>query len=152
MTRFVFPLTEDQAEQNRFALAELPNSQTKRTLLFRGQPVAQVKGLELKAHFLVPDIGWLIVTDFDCPYEELAFIHLLGKDFKILDSIKLGRIGCAGFFMDMKQSDPQAFVFEFPGEGDWHKLSVEPRTTGFIFKKTRWLNVTLANGKASPFV
>lgn len=152
MTGLGFPLTEEGAEQTRFEFADIPNSQTKRTLLFRGKAVAQIEGLELKAHFLVPDIGWLIVADFDCPFEELAMFHLLRDDFESLDSIRVGKMGCVGFFMDMKASGPHEFLFEFPDKGDWHKLLIEPWVEGFLLKKNRWLKVTLANGERSPFV
>jgi hypothetical protein len=152
MTGGVLPYTETGANKGRFELSNLDDSKTERTLNYLGNQVARVEGLRLDGHFQITGVGWLIVTDYDCMFEEAICFHLFDEDFQRLDFIALGKMYCPGILLHLSAVGEREFSFEFPGKNDWHKLWIEPWTEGFLFKKTRWLKVTLANGEPSPFV
>jgi len=147
-----FPIHEGSADKGRFELSRLDESKSERMLNYQGHPVARVQGLRLAAYFHITDLGWLIVTDYDCPFEEAICFHLFDEKFGRMDVFQLGKLYSPGFLLHISAVGEREFSFEFPGKGDWHKLLIEPWTEGFFFKKNRWLKVTLANGEQSPFV
>jgi hypothetical protein len=134
------PVTEDGANPARFTLAGPVDAATRR-LLHEGREVGSVEGVDLVAHFRVDGIGWLIITDCDCPFEEMVFLHLFGDDLKPIETQTIGGMYVAGIVDDLEKRGPHCFALTFPDRQHRQMIVVEPRATGVIRKTTQWLHV-----------
>lgn len=134
------PVTETGADAARFRLGG-PAGLERRRLLYEGRDVGSVAGEDLVAHFRVAGAGWLIVTDCDCPYEEMVYFHLLGGDFRRIETRHLGGIYAPGIVDDVRQEGPNRFSLTFPDAAVRQRITVEPRRAGWLRLCRRWVHI-----------
>jgi hypothetical protein len=127
----------------RFSLQSGP-SEGVGTLLHDGRPVGELAGVTIAAHFAIDGVGWLIVTDCDCPFEETIFLHLLGPDFTRLETLTMGEAYCPGIVTDIERTGPFSFGFCFPHDGYRHVLSISPTSR---CRRLRVASTEIATGR-----
>lgn len=135
-------VTDDGVDPARFVLAPAPESVSVRRLLYEGRGVADLEGVDVAAHFEIDGIGWLVITDFDCPFEEAVRVHLLDHRFDVLETAKLGQPYTPGMVQNIRRTGPRSVSFTFPGPELVHEVEVAPHQTGRLRKRTRWLRLT----------
>ncbi|MGI4797129.1 MAG: hypothetical protein ACRYG8_24365 [Janthinobacterium lividum] len=134
--------TDDGVEPGRFILAPEPEHVSVRRLLYDGRGVADLEGVDVAGHFQVDGVGWLVITDFDCPFEEAVRVYLLDEGFRVLETLRFGRPYVPGMVQDVRRTGPRSVAFTFPGPELVHEVEVQPRQTGWSWNKTRWLLLT----------
>ena len=139
---FSHAITDEGVDAARFALAPAPADVTVRRLLYEGRGVADLEGVDLAAHFRVGEVGWLLITDFDCPFDEAVRVHLLDDNFALLDTLRLGQPYTPGELGNIRRTGPTSVAFSFPDAQHVREVSVEPRQTGWLRRTTRWLRIT----------
>lgn len=87
--------------------------------------LASLPGIRLCAQYQC-DLGYLIVTDEDCPYEEALHITLLSHDYKRVDSLSLGHIYASGIFKQTTSELPSTLEFSFFGGDHWRLTFEDP--------------------------
>ncbi len=88
-------------------------------LYFNGQPTCtEVPGYVLEAQYSL-DNGFLLVTTWDCPYEEMATFILLDEDLELLSRTDLGVCQATGDFKDAQWLDGKKLTFRFFNEEKW---------------------------------
>jgi hypothetical protein len=142
MTIQAQPVTEPGADPARFTLAECVARDATALLLHRGRAVGRIAGVSLVAHFPVEGVGWLVMTDCDCPFEEMLFLHLLDRNCRRLQTKSFGAPYCPGIVEDVMQTGPARFSFCFPGPYLRHDVYVRPERRGVLFWRTAWLHVS----------
>ena len=134
------PIADTGADPGRFALVPLNDQQGR--LLFDGAEAGTVAGLELVAYFEIAAVGWLVVTDCDCPFEELVYLHLLDGNLRPIQSHSLGGAYAPGIVEGMERLGPARFHLLFPSRDHGHMILVERRMQGLFRKTANWLHVT----------
>ena len=134
------PLTEAGADPARFTWAAA--GAERGTLLFENCDIGQFDGVELVGHFAVGGVGWLIVTDCDCPYEETVFLHLLDAGLRPLERCTLGGAYTAGIVEGMDVIGPGRFRLLFPSSDTPQLITIEKRSSGLLGMATRWIHVS----------
>jgi hypothetical protein len=72
-------------------------------------------------HQFATTSGYLLITDYDCPYEEATEFILLDSAFKIIDRRSVGAAYASYALEDITWSDAQHFTARFYGIQDrWH--------------------------------
>jgi hypothetical protein len=117
--------------------------------LFRdGKPIPlHVEGSVLRHQFHTTQ-GYLFITDYDCPFEEITHITLCSHDFHLLS-----RRSFMGLFSSypldrMECLDHERLLLDFGPKQRW-LLSLRPR--GFPYLRPR-IQLARVRGKASNFV
>ena len=100
-----------------------------------------IEGVDLVAHFPVGGIGWLIVTDCDCPFEEIVYLHLLGPTLRPLETTTLGGAYTPGIVGGMERLEPRRFRILFPSLDQPQIVTIEPRRRGLL-RRTIWFTIT----------
>ena len=134
------PITDDNGGSASFAFKQADDEQG--ILSFDGAEVGALAGVELVGYFVVPEAGWLVVTDCDCPFEEMVHLHLLGADLRVVESRALGGAYTPGIVEGMKRLAPARFRLLFPSRNHEHLITVERRVRRFFGRSKRWLHVT----------
>ncbi|CAG0979746.1 hypothetical protein MTYP_01691 [Methylophilaceae bacterium] len=89
------PIQEFSLEQHGGPYEQRP---LQSRLLHHGRPTGiLLPGYVLLRQFITIDGGYLLITDWDCPFEEMTYFTLLGRDFRIRSSRRLG--GMAASFL-----------------------------------------------------
>lgn len=79
-----------------------------------------VAGCILEKQLKAP-IGHLLFLTEGNPYEEALYIHLLGSDLTLLDSIEISANYRGGLFRNFKINQPNALQFSFLDDSEpWH--------------------------------
>ncbi|MGH8083979.1 MAG: hypothetical protein ACREPV_01710 [Lysobacter sp.] len=100
-----------------------------------GKPTgAKVSGYRLLHQFEVSD-GYLLVADYDCPYEEEVSITLLDRDFHVLDHRSIGAPYSSYLLKSIDWRDPRHFVISFQGIADHWQFIIEPWGIPFIRRR-----------------
>lgn len=140
--KFAQSITDSGIDPARFTLRASSGDAPTRTLLHEGRPVAEIKGVDLVAHFAVEDIGWLLITDFDCPFEETVQVHLLDREFQPLDRFEFDEPYRPGVVESVVRLGETRFRLAFPDAEHRHLIEVAQREEGWFRTRTRWLLVT----------
>lgn len=133
------PITDPAPGSAPFTFTQITD--TEGLLSHPGQSPATLKGAQLVASFPVEGIGTLIVTDCDCPFEELVYIHLLDPALTLLDTATLGGAYTPGIVQGMDRIGPRTFRIRFPDAGTSHRIEVHAPRRLFLRPPT-WLTVT----------
>lgn len=88
-----------------------------RSRLFQsGAPTAiKLPGYRIVHQFEI-DLGYILVTDYDCPFEEVTNFILLGKDLRALGIRSLGAPYCSVSVDRIEWLDPQRFMATCNGD------------------------------------
>ena len=134
------PFTDDSVAKDLFVFT--PSDGEKGALRYDGSDVGMFAGVELVAYFAVDGVGWLVVTDCDCPFEEMVFLHLLKTDMSLIEMRSLGGAYTAGIVEGMERLGPAEFRLLFPSKEQAQFIAVAPRRRGLLGLATGWLHVT----------
>lgn len=134
------PITEPGANPARFTFT--PTTETQGTLHHPGAPPRTIEGAQLVAHFPVEGIGWLVVTDCDCPFEEIVYLHLLGPALEPIDTATLGAAYTPGIVDGMERLAPTRFRILFPSADQPQLVTIGPRRRGLLRLTKTWFTIT----------
>jgi len=96
-------------------------------LFYRGEPTTtEIPGYVLDAAFALND-GYLLVTSWDCPYEEMATFVLLDGDLVVQSRTDVGAPYATGTLKDLVWRDPATLEFSFYGNERWQVTIVGAR-------------------------
>ncbi len=90
----------------------------------------KLRGFALEAQFRVDD-RYLLVTSYDCPFEELTRFYLLDARFRILGHVWKGWAYTSWLLKSITPESAATFVVDFGSAPAW-RLSV---------RRTRWMGV-----------
>jgi hypothetical protein len=82
-------------------------------------------GYMLLNQFEIPD-GYLLVTDFYCPFEETTCFVLLNHALEILATRSFGAMYCSFMLDTLSWVDERNLVFSFVDEGHWQMRIISP--------------------------
>ncbi len=105
-------------------------------IMNQGIPTGQtIQGSELEAQYAIDD-RFLILTTENCPYEEALHIHLLDRQFEILDYLELAQVYSPGILGKIHVSAENCLEFTFFGQERWRLTVLRSPKPGF-FRWTR---------------
>lgn len=82
----------------------------------------RVGGYSLLHQFELPD-GYLLVTDYDCPFEEATDFILLGKDLNVISQRSIGGAYCSFLLDKIEWIDERNLIAVFHQDDRW-KISI----------------------------
>lgn len=92
-------------------------------LLLRGKEfLPKVPGVKLEDQYLLPYQRYLIITSYDCPYEELLRIILIQQDGTRLDSATIGAPYSPGVYAEPQITESQSLRFRFDTDAKYQVL------------------------------
>lgn len=77
-----------------------------------------VPGYTLLRQFALAD-GYLLITDFDCPFEESTCFVLLDPQFKVRSQRTLGGMYASYLLKRVRWLDERQLIASFVDQGDW---------------------------------
>jgi len=115
---------------SRFALEAHPGPYEKwpsrSRLLDAGAPTRRrIPGYTLLHQYELPD-GYLLVTDYDCPFEEMTVFTLLGPDLRTLSCRRIGAPYNSFLLTGLEWNGEREFVAAF-GSDCRFRFTVRPR-------------------------
>src|SRR5262245_23158422 len=103
-------------------------------LFFDGQPTrVKLPGYQLLQQFETPD-GYVLVTDFDCPFEEITNFALVGRDMRLKSCRWVGWMYETFLLERIEWQDSRSFIAAIHGGGRW-RFSI--RTWGIPYLRPR---------------
>jgi hypothetical protein len=137
---------------NNFSFAERENDQyrleSRSRLFVDGTPTdTWIPGLSIIRQFEIP-IGYLLVTDYDCPFEEITNFILLTREHQIASRKSIGpsalsfapNISCLLEHIEWK--DSAHFTVNFEGQQDeWH-FTIRDRGIPVIYPMLKMVRVS----------
>lgn len=122
------------------------NWPTRTRIIDAGAPTrTRVPGYNLLHQFELPG-GFLLITDYDCPFEEATSFLLLDADLEVVATRTLGA-PYASFLLDRVQVlDDTSLLAVFYDNDAW-KLTI--RKPGLLFRRPRLHLARWAPGKGS---
>jgi hypothetical protein len=113
----------------RFALERHDGAYEHRPLQSRliadGKPTeVRLPGYDLLHQFEISS-GYLLITDYDCPFEESTHFVLLGKDLRLLSSRSLGAPYASFLLKGVESMDDHHLTAVFHGEDRW-RITIRP--------------------------
>lgn len=120
---------DDVPPVNRFRLERYDRSGNSRPLCSplydeAGRTETLIDGCELLHQFEVPD-GYLLITDYDCPFEEKTCFTLLGPSLRILATRSIGGWYSSYLLKSVEWLDERHFLVEFYG-GPLLEFTIRP--------------------------
>jgi hypothetical protein len=114
---------------------------TKSELLVRGKPSGtKVPGYRLLHELETPD-GYLLVTDYDCPYEEETSFTLLSRDFRVLDHRSIGAPYSTYLLKSIDWQGSRSFLASFEGTADRWQFTIRPWGIPFLHPRLKMTRV-----------
>lgn len=101
-----------------------------------------IPGYTLLHQFAVP-AGYLLVTDYDCPFEEVTEFILLDNDFKIIDKRAVGAAYSSYALETITWTDDTQFTAHFYGIADEWRFHIR---SGKLAPFTHRLDMKLVTG------
>ena len=126
------PIDDFSLESSRESLPE-DVSRTRSRLRYNDQLVGEIEGLLIDRQYRLPDGEYLIIADYDCPFEEALAISLLDSAFRTLDRRGIGGMYTTGSLRDVTIEDERTLRFSFFADDLW-ELEVLP--------SARWMPLT----------
>lgn len=103
-------------------------------VLVDGQPTELfISGFVLLHQFRVDD-GYLLVTDYDCPFEEMTVFALVSPDLRLLSQRMIGMMYESFLLTGLEWIGPREFVASF---GDDFRLRGTLRPRGIPYLRPR---------------
>ena len=148
------PLTEIAL----FRLEPLPGEFPQARVVAEERPTATVlEGRVLEAQYRC-DLGFLLLTSDDNPYEEALHIRLLDLHFQVIDAVDLRQIYHPAMLHNLQVIDPHSLMFSFFGNDRWRlDIDVQARIRWDVHPfasvsypggrlRTHYLRLVRANG------
>lgn len=89
----------------------------------------KLRGFTLEAQFRV-DNRYLLVTSYDCPFEELTRFYLLDDRFRTLGHVWKGWAYTSWLLKAITPESPATFIVEFCGAEEWRLTVRRTRRLG----------------------
>ena len=90
----------------------------------------RVSGYSLLHQFELPD-GYLLVTDYDCPFEEATDFVLLSRDLRVLTRRSIGGAYCSFLLDKLEWVDEYGLIATFHENDRW-KISIGSRSIPYL--------------------
>ena len=102
-----------------FHTEEIPGEDPKMRIVAEDQGTGTViDGRALEAQYRC-DLGFLLITTDDNPYEETLHIRLLDSEYRQVDAVDLRQMYHAGILSNIEIAGPGSIRFSFFGEDCW---------------------------------
>ena len=89
-----------------------------------------VPGYVLLRQFALPD-GYLLITDFDCPFEESTSFVLLNAQLWVLSHRTLGGMYASYLLKRVRWVNERELIANFIEHGDW-RLTIRARSVPYL--------------------
>jgi hypothetical protein len=120
---------------NRFALEKHDGPYEKwplksRLIVDGALTKTRVSGYSLLHQFELPD-GYLLVTDYDCPFEEATDFILLSRDLRVLTRRSIGGAYCSFLLDKLEWIDEYSLIATFHENDHW-RISIGSRSIPYL--------------------